>query len=106
MGVTIETISRWEHGSSGMRVSAERLLRVIAAMDLGISPSPMDQMGMAPREEIAIRLAWEEEHWVIVMGRPRARQSGASDATGSVAPTLQCQAALLTDGCLLIPLRA
>lgn len=71
LGVTIETVSRWEHGSSGMRVSADRLLRVIAAMDLEISRPPLDHMGTAPREETAIRFAWQEKHWVNVDGHTR-----------------------------------
>lgn len=74
MGVTIETVSRWEHGSSGMRISADRLLRVIAAMELGISPPPMEQMGLAPREEIAIHFAWDGEDWVVVDGAPTVKQ--------------------------------
>jgi DNA-binding transcriptional regulator YiaG len=79
LGVTIETVSRWEHGSSGMRVSAERLLRVIAAMDLGMSPPPVDQMGTAPREEIAIRLAWAKEDWVVVDGAAPAGEPSNRD---------------------------
>jgi putative zinc finger/helix-turn-helix YgiT family protein len=70
LGVTIETVSRWEHGSSGMRISAERLLRLIAAMELGIPPPPMDHLGTAPREEIAIRFAREREVWVAVQEPP------------------------------------
>jgi putative zinc finger/helix-turn-helix YgiT family protein len=76
MGVTIETVSRWEHGSSGMRVSADRLLRVISAMELSIPPPPMDHLGTAPREEIAIHFFWKEEGWVIVDGAaPRGEPS-------------------------------
>lgn len=66
MGVTIESVSRWETGAKVMMLPSERLLRLLAALDLEILCPALDRVGTDPADGLAVRLAWNGEDWVSV----------------------------------------
>lgn len=66
LGVTIETVSRWEHDAHPIRGPAERLLRLLVALKLGIGVPRLECIGTARAEEIAVRLAWDGNAWEVV----------------------------------------
>ena len=66
MGVTLEAVSRWEKGRKGMRLLAERFLRLHSAQELGIQCPSLEFVGIAPPEDLSISLEWTGEDWVAV----------------------------------------
>jgi len=66
VGVTIETVSRWEAATKVMRLPAERLLRLLVALELKIRCPVLEGVGTAPAEDLAVRLAWNGEDWASV----------------------------------------
>lgn len=67
IGVTIGTVSRWEHGATGMRLPADRFLRTLVAAELRIHCPELECAGTAPAEDLAVSLAWSGDAWVTVV---------------------------------------
>jgi len=65
IGVTIGTVSRWECGARGIKGSAERLLRLLVALDLKSELPPLEWVGTEPSAEIVGRVAWNGTRWEV-----------------------------------------
>ena len=64
MGVTFETVSRWETGAKRMGLPADRFLRLLVVMELKIECPTLEQVGAAPARNLAVCLAWNGVEWV------------------------------------------
>ena len=58
LGVTIGSVSRWEHGAREINGSAERLLRLLVALELEGAVPPLGWVGREPAAELVGRVVW------------------------------------------------
>ena len=66
LGVTTESLSRWENGTEAMGPVADRLLRVVAASELGIR-APRELGAIADvAEPLRVELRFGAEGWHVV----------------------------------------
>lgn len=68
LGVTPETVSRWEHGKMGVAPVADRAIRLVA-MHEGTPPMSLDALAdvdTARSEPLEVTLRWDGDHWTRV----------------------------------------
>lgn len=66
MGVTIETVSRWEHGTREFKGPAERLLSLMVAGEMGSPLPPLECVGIEPAAEIVGTASWNGNGWDVI----------------------------------------
>ena len=90
LGVTVESVSRWEGGTEAMAPVADRLLRLVAARELGLK-APRELTAIADTAEpLDMQLRFGAERWHIVDAADPAEAwaTAAPEARASVLEAL------------------
>jgi len=69
MGVTVETVSRWEHGAAPIGPQADRLLRLLVAQGRLATQYPeqqLDRINTKTAKETRLGVTLEDEEWAVV----------------------------------------